>query len=108
MSQLISYEDAIEAAYDIFLEMAPDNLEQPDLLLFATQFDERGAAEVVEIADDWVERIGAEVDHLICAEIHIGLVDQTNDILTDTFARLLISRDPAQKFCHIVWKRLSN
>ena len=27
MSELISYDDVIDAAYDIFLEMAPDNLE---------------------------------------------------------------------------------
>ncbi|MFH6910144.1 DUF440 family protein, partial [Vibrio fluvialis] len=43
MSDLISYDDAIEAAYDIFLEMAPDNLEPADVILFTGQFDDRGA-----------------------------------------------------------------
>lgn len=36
-SNLISYDDVIDAAYDIFLEMAQDNLEPADVLLFTMQ-----------------------------------------------------------------------
>ena len=34
---LISYDDVIDVAYDIFLEMAADNLEPADVLLFTMQ-----------------------------------------------------------------------
>ncbi|EFP95407.1 HI1450 family dsDNA-mimic protein [Vibrio caribbeanicus] len=105
MSELISYDDAIEAAYDIFLEMAPDSLEPADVLLFTAQFDERGAAELVEVGDDWVEHVGFDIDKEIYAEVRIGLVNEADDQLDDVFARLLISRNPENKFCHALWKR---
>lgn len=105
MSELISYDEAIEAAYDIFLVMAPDNLEAADVILFTAQFDDRGAAEVVEIGNDWPEHVGFEVDEEYYAEVRIGLVNEENDVLDDVFARLLISLDPDKKFCHILWKR---
>jgi len=105
MSELISYDDAIEAAYDIFLEMAPDSLEPADVLLFTAQFDERGAAELVEVGDDWVEHVGFDIDKGVYAEVRIGLVNEADDQLDDVFARLLISRNPENKFCHALWKR---
>lgn len=104
MSDLISLDDVIEVAYDIFLEMAPDNLEPADVILFTAQFDDRGAAEVVETGDDWVEHVGFEVDETF-AEVRIGLVNEADDALDDVFARMLVSRDPDNKFCHMLWKR---
>ena len=103
--ELMSYDDVIETAYDIFLEMAPDNLEAAHVILFTAQFEDRGAAELVETADDWVEHVGFEFDKEVYAEIRIGLVNEENDVLDDVFARLLISRDAEHKFCHILWKR---
>ncbi|WP_260259208.1 HI1450 family dsDNA-mimic protein [Vibrio intestinalis] len=105
MSDLISYDDVIDTAYDIFLEMAPDNLEAADVILFTAQFEDRGAAELVETGEDWVEHVGFEVDKETYAEVRIGLVNEDNDVLDDVFARLLVSRDPDHKFCHILWKR---
>lgn len=102
---LISYDDAIEAAYDIFLEMAADNLEPADVILFTAQFDERGAAELVETGDDWSQHVGFDIDKNRYAEVRIGLVNEDSDILDDVFARLLISRDTEHKFCHVLWKR---
>ena len=102
---LISYDDVIDVAYDIFLEMAADNLEPADVLLFTLQFDERGAAEVVETRDDWEEHLACEIDKDLYAEVCVGLVNEENDELDDVFARLLISRDPENKGCHILWKR---
>ncbi|WP_419894573.1 DUF440 family protein [Proteus faecis] len=32
-------------------------------------------------------------------------MNEENDVLDDVFARMLISRDPDQKFCHMLWKR---
>ncbi|NLS12986.1 YciU family protein [Vibrio sp. SM6] len=105
MAELISYDDAIDAAYDIFLEMAPDNLEPADVILFTAQFEDRGAAEWVETGDDWEAHTGFEVDKERYAEIRIGLVNEANDELDDVFARMLISRDPDEKSCFMLWKR---
>lgn len=105
MTELINYDDAIDVAYDIFLEMAPDNLEMADVALFTLQFEERGAAELVETKDDWSTEVGFEVDKELYAEVLIGLVNEESDTLDDVFARMLISREPNHKFCHIFWKR---
>ncbi|WP_114785548.1 HI1450 family dsDNA-mimic protein [Vibrio tetraodonis] len=105
MSTLMSYDDAIETAYDIFLEMAQDNLEPADVIIFTAQFDDRGAAELVETGDDWSHHVGFDVDKSLYAEVRIGLVNEEDDTLDDVFARLLISRDPEHKFCHALWKR---
>lgn len=105
MDNLISYDDAIDAAYDIFLEMAEDNLETADLILFTAQFEDRGAAELVETSNDWLELVQDEIDLATCAEVRIGLVNEDNDKLDDVFARVLISRLADEKFCHIEWKR---
>ena len=104
-NELMSYDDVIDTAYDIFLEMAPDNLEPVDVLLFTTQFEDRGAAELVETRDDWSAEVGFEVDKQVYAEVKIGLVDEDSDVLDDVFARMLVSRSAEHKFCHIFWKR---
>ncbi|MCE0492664.1 HI1450 family dsDNA-mimic protein [Vibrio salinus] len=105
MTDKLTYDEAIEAAYDIFLEMAPDNLEAADVILFTAQFDDRGAAELVDISDDWAEHTGFDVDKERFAEVRIGLVNEENDVLDDIFARMLISLIPEDKSCHILWKR---
>ncbi|CAH0540165.1 HI1450 family dsDNA-mimic protein [Vibrio marisflavi] len=105
MTKLMSYDDAIETAYDIFLEMAPDNLEAADVIIFTAQFEDRGAAELVETGNDWSGHVGFDVDKETYAEVRVGLVNEDDDVLDDVFARLLVSRDPEHKFCHILWKR---
>ncbi len=105
MNTLLDLDSIIDTAYDIFLEMAPDNLEAADVILFTAQFEERGAAELVETSRDWEQHVGFEVDDETYAEVRIGLVNENDDVLDDVFARLLISRDPEHKFCHILWKR---
>lgn len=104
MTELIDLDTTIDTAYDIFLEMAPDNLEAADVIIFTAQFEERGAAELVETGDDWAAHVGFEVGEEF-AEVRVGLVNETNDELDDVFARLLVSRDPDNKFCHVLWKR---
>lgn len=105
MSQRLSYDEVIDTAYDIFFEMADDNLEQPQLAQYQDGFDEHGAAVAVELADDWVTHVGFVAEDDAYAEVCIGLVDEEQQALGVMFARLLISRDPDEKFCHILWQR---
>lgn len=100
---LMSFDDALEVAFDILEEMAEDNLEYNDLELYSEKFDEFGAAVAVDVADDWDEQVGFPVDKERFAEINIGIADEEK--LAVVLARMLISRDPDEKFCHILWKR---
>jgi uncharacterized protein YciU (UPF0263 family) len=97
-------DELIDAAYEIFLELVNDNLDPADLILLLTQFEEQGAADMVAMGFDWDEHVGFEVDEDDYAEVVIGLVDD-KDELTDIYARLLISKDRDEKFCHILWKQ---
>lgn len=93
----------IDTAYDIFLEMAPENLDPADILLFNLQFEERGAVEMVETRDDWEQEIGVLIDPDAFAEVWVGLVNE-HDEMDDVFARFLISLDPENREYHVVWK----
>ncbi|MCT8767933.1 HI1450 family dsDNA-mimic protein, partial [Glaesserella parasuis] len=90
-------------AYDIFLEMASDNLEPADILLFNLQFEERGAVEMVETSENWEQEIGVLIDPDAFAEVWIGLINQ-NDEMDDIFARFLISNDAENREYHVIWK----
>lgn len=95
---------AIDMAYDIFLEMAGENLDPADILLFNLQFEERGAVELVETADGWEEEIGVLIDPNEYAEVWIGLVNE-QDIMDDIFAKCLISYSEDNREYHIIWKK---
>ncbi|EQA11996.1 hypothetical protein HPSH465_0708 [Glaesserella parasuis H465] len=99
----MSPDEAIELAYDIFLEMASDNLEPADILLFNLQFEERGAVEMVETSENWEQEIGVLIDPDAFAEVWIGLINQ-NDEMDDIFARFLISNDAENREYHVIWK----
>ncbi|MDG6271595.1 DUF440 family protein [Glaesserella parasuis] len=99
----LSPDEAIELAYDIFLEMASDNLEPADILLFNLQFEERGTVEMVETSENWEQEIGVLIDPDAFAEVWIGLINQ-NDEMDDIFARFLISNDAENREYHVIWK----
>ena len=94
---------AIDLAYDIFLEMAGENLDPADILLFNLQFEERGAVEMVETAENWDEEIGTLIDPEAFAEVWVGLVND-KDEMDDVFAKFLISHVPENREYHVVWK----
>lgn len=97
-------DQAIDIAYDIFLEMAPENLDPADILLFNLQFEERGAVEFVETADDWDMEIGVLIDPEAYAEVWIGLVND-KDEMEDVFAKFLISHREEDREFHVIWKK---
>lgn len=101
---LISEDDALEQAYDLFLAQAADNLDVADQLLFNLQFEERGAAEVVALGNDWQFIVGQPVTSARFSEVIIGLAPDDDSDINDIFGRVLISRDPLQPMFHIIWK----
>ncbi|GJJ79450.1 UPF0263 protein [Pasteurella canis] len=106
MTEIIKLEPdaAIDIAYDIFLEMAPENLDLADIMLFNLQFEERGAVEFVETAEDWEMEIGVLIDPDAYAEVWIGLVNE-QDEMDDIFAKFLISHREENREFHVIWKK---
>ncbi|MFD0965371.1 HI1450 family dsDNA-mimic protein [Seminibacterium arietis] len=95
---------AIDIAYDIFLEMAGENLEPADIVLFNLEFEQRGAVEFVETAEDWEQEIGVLVDPNEYAEVWIGLVNEQDEMDT-IFAKFLISHQESDREYHVVWAK---
>ena len=97
-------DELIDNAYDIFLELASDNLDPADIILFNLQFADRGAAELVDVATDWGSEMGIPASNDLYAEVVIGLVNEQDEI-DDVFARILLNRSKDMKECHIQWKQ---
>ncbi|OOF66795.1 HI1450 family dsDNA-mimic protein [Rodentibacter sp. Ppn85] len=102
--QKLDPDTAIDIAYDIFLEMAGENLDPADIMLFNLQFEDRGAVEFVETAEDWEQEIGVLIDPDAFAEVWIGLVND-NDEMDDVFAKFLISHHEENREFHVIWKK---
>lgn len=103
MSNQLTPDEAIDLAYDIFLEMAGEHLDPADILLFNLQFEERGAVEMVETREDWEQEIGTLIDPDAFAEVWVGLVNE-QDEMDDVFARFLISHEAENREFHVIWK----
>lgn len=104
MNEPLNPDIAIDLAYDIFLEMAPEHLDPADILLFNLQFEQRGAVEVVETADNWDMEVGILIDPEQYIEVWIGLVNE-QDMMDDVFAKFLISHQAENREFHVIWKQ---
>lgn len=104
LNNRLTEDETLEKAYDIFLELAADNLEPADIILFNLQFEIRGGAELFDPSPDWQEHVDFEIDADFFAEIVIGLAENDEAPITDIFARVLLCREKDNKFCHILWR----
>ena len=95
---------AIDIAYEIFLEMAGENLDPADIILFNLQFEERGAVEFVCTAEEWEQEIGVLIEPEGYAEVWVGLVNEQDEI-DDVFAKFLISHREEDRELHVIWKK---
>ena len=73
-------------------------------LIFNLQFEDRGAVEFVETADDWEQEIGVLIDPEAFAEVWVGLVNE-KDEMDDVFAKFLISHREEDREFHVIWKK---
>lgn len=99
--RLYSEEDATHQAYDIFLELAPDNLTQQDVERFNLHREELGFIEESEPDEQWQDFVAFESESAHFLQVLVGLELADEDVL---FAKILISRDKDAPFCHILWK----
>ncbi|EPD9499856.1 HI1450 family dsDNA-mimic protein [Salmonella enterica subsp. enterica serovar Anatum] len=104
LNNRLTEDETLEQAYDIFLELAADNLDPADIILFNLQFEERGGAELFDPAEDWQEHVDFGLNPDFFAEVVIGLADTEDGEINDIFARVLLCREKDHKLCHILWR----
>ncbi|ELX6942744.1 HI1450 family dsDNA-mimic protein [Salmonella enterica] len=102
LNNRLTEDETLEQAYDIFLELAADNLDPADIILFNLQFEERGGAELFDPAEDWQEHVDFDLNPDFFAEVVIGLADTEDGEINDIFARVLLCREKDHKLCHIL------
>lgn len=93
LNNRLTEDETLEQAYDIFLELAADNLDPADIILFNLQFEERGGAELFDPAEDWQEHVDFDLNPDFFAEVVIGLADTEDGEINDIFARVLLCRE---------------
>jgi uncharacterized protein len=93
----------IDQAYELFLELASDNLDEATLSRFNQEFPERGGLGDCEPEADWEDEIQAEVRPEQWLEVRIGLLNEQQEF-DYLFARMLISRESDSQECHILWQ----
>ena len=52
LNNRLTEDETLEQDYDIFLELAADNIDPADIILFKLQFEERGSAELFKRSED--------------------------------------------------------
>ena len=104
LNNRLTEDETLEQAYDIFLELAADNLDPADIILFNLQFEERGGAELFDPSADWEEHVDYDLNPDFFAEVVIGLADSEDGEINDVFARILLCREKDHKLCHILWR----
>lgn len=102
--ELIEVDELLDHAYEIFLELASDNLSEEQIALFNAEFADRGALGDSTPDDDWQEYIDFTIDPAVHVEVCVGLVnaDEEFDVL---FARMLLSRDADDRRCQVQWQQ---
>ncbi len=102
-TQLLSVDELLDHAYEIFLELAADNLSAEQIECFNAEFEERGALGDTTPEEDWQEYVEFEVSPEQHVEICVGLLND-DDEFDRLFARMLLSRDPDNRQCQIQWQ----
>ncbi|WP_024872447.1 HI1450 family dsDNA-mimic protein [Tolumonas lignilytica] len=93
----------IDQAYELFLELAADNLDEATIARFNREFPDHGGLGDCEPEADWEDEIQAEVRPEEWLEVRVGLLN-ADDEFDYLFARMLINRDPESQECHILWQ----
>jgi uncharacterized protein len=99
--RLFTVEEATHQAYDIFLELAPNNLSDKDVEEFNLHREELGFIEEDKPDEQWQDFVALEIEPEHFIQVLVGLEFESEDVL---FAKILISRDKDAPFCHILWK----
>lgn len=105
--ELWTLDELCDHAFDIFEELAAENLSAEDYRLYQQHYEERGYVDLGVAPEDWVELIMQELEPELHFEAQIGLSGETGqaDIV---LARILLSREKHESLCHAIWRESTN
>ncbi|CAH9050658.1 hypothetical protein PSECIP111951_02113 [Pseudoalteromonas holothuriae] len=101
-ARLCSVEEITHQAYEIFQQLAPDNLSAKDIEQFNLHHQDYGFIEDSEPDDSWQDRLALESESEHFVQVLVGIEYEDGD---EVLANILISRDLDAPFCHVLWKQ---
>lgn len=101
--ELWSLDELCDHAFDIFEELASENLSEADYRLYQQNYEQRGYVDLVEAPQDWVELTMQELEPELHFEAQIGLTGE-NGAADIVLARILLSREKHESLCHARWR----
>lgn len=102
--ELWSSDELCEHAFNIFEEVASDNLSASDYALYQQHADSAAYVELVAPMDDWSDLAGGELQGELQLEAHIGLSGLGAGGTDLVLARILLSQDKDESLCHARWR----
>ncbi len=101
--ELWSLDELCDHAFDIFEELAADNLAPADYQFYQQHYEARGYVDLVVPGEGWVELAGQDLDPELHFEAQIGVsgVEGNPDLV---LARILLSREKHETLCHALWR----
>lgn len=100
--ELWTLDELCDHAFDIFEELASDNLSAADYQQYQQHCDTQGYVDLLPPADGWQELAGDSLDPELHYEARIGLTASEGQA-ERVLARILLSRDKDENLCHALW-----
>lgn len=101
--ELWTLDELCDHAFEIFEELAEENLTADDYLLYQQHAATSAYVDLVPATDDWVEMIAMDIEPELHVEAHIGLAD-VNGVAELVLARILLSKEKFETLCHARWR----
>lgn len=101
--ELWTLDELCDHAFDIFEELASDNLAAEDYQAYQQHYETHGYVDLLPPAEGWQELAGEFLDPELHYEAQIGLTDN-NEGSDRVLARILLSRDKDDSLCHALWR----
>lgn len=101
--ELWTLDELCDHAFDIFEELASENLSADDYAAYQEHYEARGYVDLVLPSEDWVEITLQELEPELHYEAQIGLTGQNGEA-DMVLARILLSREKYESLCHAQWR----
>ena len=101
--ELWTLDELCDHAFDIFEELAAENLSPDDYALYQQNYENRGYVDLVIPGQDWVDIMMQDLEPELHYEAQIGLNGE-NGAADMVLARILLSREKHESLCHAQWR----
>jgi len=101
--ELWTLDQLCDHAFDIFEELAEENLSASDFQLYLQHADLSAYVDLVTPTADWEDWFAVSLEPELHVEAQIGL-SQVNGVEELLLARILLSKEKYENLCHARWR----